>query len=88
MKIKPEYTLRFEEGDISIVRLRPDGREEPVSPLSDSAAMAWEGLEKGVDREGIIDAVANEFEGADRAAVAADLDAFMAQLIALGYAEE
>ena len=88
MKIKPEYTVRFEEGDVCVVRLRPDGREEYVAPLTDSAAMAWEGLARGASRETIVDAVANEFEGASRDAVARDLDAFFAQLLALGFAEE
>ncbi|MGM9614183.1 MAG: PqqD family protein [Oscillospiraceae bacterium] len=87
MKIKPEFSVRFDEDDICIVRLGPDGTEEFVSPLSASAAMAWEGIERGLSRETLIEMVANEFDGADRETVAADLDALMAQLIALGYAE-
>lgn len=87
MKIKPEFTVRFDEDDICIVRLRPDGTEEFVSPLSASAAMAWEAIERGLGRDAIIDMVANEFDGASRDLVAADLDALMTQLIALGYAE-
>ena len=88
MRIKPEFSVRFDEDDICVVRERPDGTEEYVSPLSASAAMAWEGFQRGMSREAIVDAVANEFGGADRAQVAADLDALAAQLIALGYAEE
>ena len=88
MKIKPEFILSYEEGDISIMRCRPDGTMEYVSPLSDAAAMAWEGFQRGVSRESIIDAVVNEFDGAEPRAVAEDLDALTAQLIALGYAEE
>lgn len=87
MKIKPEFSVRFDEDDICIVRVRPDGTEEYVAPLSASAAMAWEGIERGFDREALIDVVANEFDGADRETVAADLDALTAQLIALGFAE-
>ena len=88
MRIKPEFSVRFDEDDICVVRERPDGTEEYVAPLSASAAMAWEGFQRGMSREAIVDAVANEFGGADRAQVAADLDALAAQLIALGYAEE
>jgi len=88
MKIKPEFSVRFDEDDICIVRTRPDGTEEIVSPLSASAAMAWEGVERGMSREAIAEAVATEFEGADLAAVERDLDALLAQLLALGYAEE
>lgn len=88
MKIKPEFSVRFDEDDICIVRVMPDGTEEFVSPLSASAAMAWEGIERGMDREAIAEAVATEFDGADRATVERDLDALLAQLLALGYAEE
>ena len=87
MRIKPEFSVRFDEDDICIVRLCPDGTEEFVSPLSASAAMAWEGIERGLSRETLIEMVANEFDGADRETVAADLDALRAQLIALGFAE-
>ena len=88
MKIKPEFSVRFDEDDICIVRTRPDGTEEFVSPLSASAAMAWEGVERGMSREAIVDAVTGEFDGADRAAVERDLDALLSQLLALGFAEE
>lgn len=88
MKIKPEFFLNFEEDDICIMRRRPDGTEEYISPLTASAAMAWEGIDRGLSREALIDTVTTEFGGASREIVAADLDALCAQLIALGYAEE
>ena len=31
MKIKPEFSVRFDEADICIVRRLPDGTEEPFS---------------------------------------------------------
>lgn len=88
MRIKPEYFISYDEDEICVMRREPDGSAREVSPLTLSAAMAWEGIEHGASRETIIDAVANEFDGADRDAVARDLDALIAQLIALGYAEE
>lgn len=88
MKIKPEFSVRYDEDDICIVRVNPDGTEEFVSTLSASAAMAWDGVEHGLTREAIIDAVAGEFDGADRDTVERDLDALLAQLLALGFAEE
>ena len=88
MKIKPEYFLCYEESEISIMRLREDGTEEFVSPLSASAAIAWDGFRYGLSREAIIDAVVAEFQGADPETVAEELEALAAQLIALGYAEE
>jgi len=87
MKIKPEYYVSFDEDDICIMRRLADGTEETVSPISATAAMAWDGLARGLSREAVVDAVATEFD-AEPALVAADLDALAAQLIALGYAEE
>lgn len=87
MKIKPEYALRYED-DISIVQKLPDGTERELAPLTDTAAMAWEGIQRGHDRAGIVQALAAEFDGAEPEQVARDLDAFMAQLLELGYAEE
>jgi hypothetical protein len=49
--------------------------------------MAWEGIERGVSRETIVASIVGEFDGANEALVAQDLDALMAQLVALGYAE-
>lgn len=87
MKIKPEYTLRYED-DISIVQTLPDGTEREICPLSDTAAMAWEGIERGMDKAAIAESIVHEFDGAEPSQVAADLDALITQLIALGYAEE
>lgn len=50
--------------------------------------MAWEGLERGIAFDTLVDAIVTEFDGAAKEAVAADLKALMAQLVALGYAEE
>jgi len=88
MKILPEYSIDYESDDITIVRREPDGSRREVSPLSPSAAMAWEGFQRGMSREAIVDSIVGEFDGADRAVVERELDALAAQLIALGYAEE
>ena len=57
MKIKPGFYISFDEDDISIMRRLPDGTAEYVSPISASAAMAWDGIERGMDREALIDAM-------------------------------
>ena len=88
MTIRPEFYIDYSEGDISVMRREPDGTERVVSPISASAAMAWDGFARGMSREALIDAIVNEFSGADRETVARDLDALAAQLVALGYAEE
>ena len=88
MKIKPEFALQYELDDITIVRKNADGSVTELSPISDTAAMAWEGIERAIPFDALVDAIMNEFAGAARETVAADLRALMAQLVALGYAEE
>jgi hypothetical protein len=88
MKIKKEYSLRYDLDDILIVQHLADGTEKEITSISQSAAMAWEGIERGVSRQTIVAGIVGEFDGADEALVAQDLDALMAQLVALGYAEE
>ena len=89
MRIKKEYSLRYDDdGTISVVQTLPDGSEREICPISDTAAMAWEGIEKNLPRQMLVDAIVNEFAGADAAVVEQDLDALIAQLTQLGYIEE
>ncbi len=88
MKIKPEFFISYDEDDICILRREADGSAREVSPISASAAMAWECIERGMTREAMIEAIITEFGGADPEQVTADLDALTAQLLTLGYAEE
>lgn len=87
MRIKEEYSLAYDLDGVSIVRTLPGGVRQEICPISETAAMAWEGIERGMDRQTIIDAIAAEFDGADPATVARDLDALVTQLTALGYIE-
>ena len=87
VKIKSQYYINYDEDDISIMERLTDGGARFVSPISATAAMAWDGIERGLGREALIDAVANEFS-VDPALVAADLDALLTRLLTLGYAEE
>ncbi len=86
MKINADYRLDYDMDDIRIQKRGGDGWRD-LAPISETAAMVWEGLERGVERARLIEAVVNEFDGADEATVAADLDALIAQLTALGIAE-
>ena len=88
MKIKPEYSLQFELDDIVIMRKNADGTETEIGPISETAAMAWEGIERNIPFDDLVDAIVTEFAGATKEAVSADLKALMTQLVALGYAEE
>lgn len=88
MKLKPEYSVRYDEDDICIVRLTPAGGEEYVTTLTASAAMAVDAFQRGMTREAVIEAVMTEFNVPDRDRIAADLDVLVRQMIALGFAEE
>lgn len=88
MKIKKEYSLHYDLDDITVVQTAPDGTEREICPISETAAMAWEGIERGLDRQTIIDAIVTEFYGADRATVDRDLDALTGQLRAMGCLED
>ena len=88
MRIKPEFSIDYEMDDISIVRTEPDGTVRAVSPISASAALAWEGFQKGLPREAIVESVVQEFAGASEEVVAQELEELARQLVALGYAEE
>ncbi len=86
MKINPDYRLDYDMDDIRIQRREAEEWRD-LAPISETAAMVWEGVERGIDRARLIEAVVNEFDGADAATVAADLDALLAQLTALGILE-
>lgn len=87
MKIKEEFALRYDLDGAYIVRRLPDGSEREASPLSETAAMAWECLVRGDSREAAVRAIAGEYEGTDPARISQDLDGLIEELIALGYAE-
>lgn len=88
MKIKPEFSLEYELDNIYIVKTEPDGTKRDICPITETAAMAWEGIERGIERQALITAIAEEFDGTDEPSVARDLEALEQQLLALGYAEE
>ena len=88
MKIKPEFALQYELDDVFIVRKNADGTVTELGPISETAAMAWEGIERNIVFDDLVDAIVTEFAGATKEAVAADLKALMGQLVQLGYAEE
>lgn len=88
MRIKPEFSLAYDMDLITIVRREADGSERELSPISETAAMAWEGIERGIPFDALVDAIAAEFAGTTKETVAADLRALMTQLVQLGYGEE
>lgn len=54
--------------------------------LNDSGALLWKALERGGDREALVDALTAEYE-VDRAAALADVDEFLNRLAQAGCLE-
>lgn len=86
MKINENYRLDYDLDDITIQK-RENGAWSDLCSISDTAAMVWGGIERGLDRAAIIAAVVNEFDGADETIVGADMDALIEQLTVLGIVE-
>lgn len=86
MRINENYRLDYDLDDITIQK-RENGAWRELCSISDTAAMVWGGIERGLDRAAIVAAVVNEFDGADEAIVGADMDALIEQLAALGIVE-
>jgi len=84
MKLNENYRLSYEMDDIFIEQKTPDGAWKTLCPIAATAAMAWEGLERGMAEDDLVRAIAQEFDGADESVVRADLGALTAQLIAMG----
>lgn len=58
-----------------------------VIALSDSGALLWEALEKGTEKEALINILLNEYE-IDRDTIVSDLDDFIKGLYEQGALEE
>ncbi len=58
-----------------------------VIALSDSGALLWEELEKGTEKEALINILLNEYE-IDRVTIVSDLDDFIKGLYEQGALEE
>ena len=84
MKVNENYRLAYEPDDIFIEQKDEGGAWKTLCPIAATAAMAWEGLERGMAKADLVAAIVGEFDGADEATVAADLEALTAQLIKMG----
>lgn len=84
MKFNENYRLYYELDDIFIQKKDDNGRWQDYCPISETAAMAWEGLERNIERGALIEAICNEFAGANAEQVGRDLDGLMAQLRQMG----
>ena len=84
MKVNENYRLAYEMDDIFIETKTEGGEWKTLCPIAATAAMAWEGLERGMAKADLVAAICEEFDGADEATVSADLDALTEQLVKMG----
>ena len=80
MKIKPGYMLRQVVEVYVIVSMGSEAyAPNQVMSLNESGAFLWGLLEKGAERQELIDALTGEYS-VDAQTAAADVDAFLGQL--------
>lgn len=80
MKIKPGFMLRKVVEIYVIIGIGSEAyAPNQIMSLNETGAFLWGLLEKGSDREALIDALPREFE-VDRETAQKDVDAFLAQL--------
>lgn len=75
-KLKKGLAYRKIEGEMFVV----DAAESRLHELNGPAALIWEGLAAGRDRERIVSSIVEEYE-TDAKTARADLDAFMDELL-------
>lgn len=80
MKIKPGFMLRKVVEIYVILGIGSEAyNPNQIMSLNETGAFLWGLLEKGADRETLIDALPQEFE-VDRQTAEKDVDAFLTQL--------
>ncbi len=80
MKIKPGFMLRKVVEIYVILGIGSEAyAPNQIMSLNETGAFLWGLLEKGADRETLIDALPQEFE-VDRQTAEKDVDAFLTQL--------
>ena len=80
MKIKNNFVLKKIAGSYVVVPVRTRAVDfSGIIKLSESGAFLWKLLEKGADREELIEKMLEEY-AVDEATAAADIDRFVAKL--------
>ena len=81
LQLSPDALSRELDGEVLVLDLRTS----VYFGMTGTAARIWQLLEAGHDRDAIVSALAGEYD-ASGDAIAADVDAFLADLIARGLA--
>ena len=88
MKIKGRFVMRDIAGDIVIVPVGDSALSyNGMITTTKTGAELWKALEKGCDRETLIQTLLDRFD-VDPKTAAADTDKFLADLTSLGLIEE
>ena len=81
MKIKNGFVAREIAGQYVVVALGQASKVfNGIIKLNESAKFIWDMLVKGAEKEDIVKALLNEYEGVDAAVVEADVDNFINKL--------
>ena len=81
MKIKKGFVAKEIAGQYVVVALGKASKIfNGIIKLNDTAKLIWDILEKGAEKEEIVDALLAEYEGVDRATAEADVQKFIDEL--------
>lgn len=89
MRIKEGYKLQKIMNSYVAV---PDGSAEGllngVIRLNGTAAEIWKGIESGLDRDGIVKLILEQYTGTDEAEIGQDVDQIISRLSSAGLIED
>ncbi|MBE6536099.1 MAG: PqqD family protein [Ruminococcaceae bacterium] len=81
MKIKNGFVAREIAGQYVVVALGQASKVfNGIIKLNESAKFIWDMLARGAEKEEIVEALLNEYEGVDAAVVEADVEKFINEL--------
>lgn len=87
MRFKQEFVLRNIAGESIIIPISDANNSfQGVMSLNETGESIWKAIEKGLDREGIIEVILEEYE-VTREHAAESVDRFLANLNELGILE-
>ena len=88
MKIKGEFVMRQIVDEYILVPVNDTAlQRNSIISLNPVSALIWENLEKGADRESILENILREFD-VDRETAAADMEEFLGKLRENDFLEE
>lgn len=88
MKIKEGFMLREVAGSYVVVAVGARSEEfNGMVNLNSTGAFLWQNLEKGADKEGLIQALLNEYEVTEEQA-AKDVERFLDIIVTNNFAED